>query len=359
MIPQLEVTNFQAHKHSLLEFSPGVNIIKGTSGSGKSSLIRAFDWIFNNRPINNDMRPWTDPNAETIASISLDDENYVSRIKNKKFNGYNSSVGDPEALGRDVPEEISTLINMNENLHCQDDGYFLLNDTPGNVARVLNRKSGLEDIDIVQKAAKGLISELQNDLKRKQADKKELKEELEKLTKLSKLKPKFDEISNLINKFNSLKETKEGLIDELNNIKLVTAAIEECENIVSKEKAVNEIDNLIHEVKDIDNWKTVLWELVTGIEHGNELIKELNYFVSFEKQIDNISALFQQLNDIRKNRDILMDILGDIRLTESRIQLNKDKLKLLEPRKKELEAQLDYCPTCGANKKHWRKILEK
>lgn len=357
MIPQLEVTNFQAHKHSLLEFSPGVNIIKGTSGSGKSSLIRAFDWIFNNRPINNDMRPWTDPNAETIASISLDDENYVSRIKSKKFNGYNSSVGDPEALGRDVPEEISTLINMNENLHCQDDGYFLLNDSPGNVARVLNRKSGLEDIDIVQKAAKGLISELQNDLKRKQADKKELKEELEKLIKLSKLKPKFDEISNLINKFNSLKETKEDLIDELNDIKLVIAAIKEYENIVSKEKDVNEINNLIHEVKDIDNWKTGLSFLVSSIKHCQKDIENFEYAISFEKQINNISALLNSVNEIKKDKDILMYILDDIRLTESRIQLNKDKLKLLEPRKKELEAQLDYCPTCGSYKDHWRKKL--
>lgn len=358
MIPQLEVINFQAHKHSLLEFSPGVNIIKGTSGSGKSSLIRAFDWIFNNRPINNDMRPWSNPEAETIASIALDDENYVSRIKNKKFNGYESSVGNPEALGRDVPEEISTLINMNENLHCQDDGYFLLNESPGNVARVLNRKSGLEDIDIVQKAAKGFISELQNDLKRKQADEKELKEELKRLTKLSKLKPNFDEISNLITKFNNLKETKEDLIDELDDIKLVTAAIEECKVIISKEKTVDEIQHLINEVNDIDNWKTHLSFLISSIEYCQKDIDDLKYSVSFEGKINNIAVIFKSLNKIRKKRDTLMDILSDIHLAENRIQFNKDKLKHSQQKKAELEEQLDFCPNCGAYKDHWRKKIK-
>jgi len=50
MIKYLQIQNFQSHKDSLLEFDPGVNVIVGSSDSGKTAVIRALRWLVWNRP---------------------------------------------------------------------------------------------------------------------------------------------------------------------------------------------------------------------------------------------------------------------------------------------------------------------
>ena len=46
MIEAVEIINFQPHENTVLEFAPGVNVIKGQSRSGKSSIIRSLEWLF-------------------------------------------------------------------------------------------------------------------------------------------------------------------------------------------------------------------------------------------------------------------------------------------------------------------------
>ena len=48
LIEAIEITNFQSHANTVLEFHEGVNVIKGTSGHGKSAIIRALEWLLTN-----------------------------------------------------------------------------------------------------------------------------------------------------------------------------------------------------------------------------------------------------------------------------------------------------------------------
>lgn len=360
MISILEVEHFQAWKHGVLEFDPGVNIIKGTSHSGKSSLIRSFDWIFNNRPISDEMRPWSDEKKklDIIASVGFDDESFISRVKKKKFNGYESSTGELEALNRDVPTEISILANMAENLHRQDDGYFLLNESPGNVARVLNRKSGLEDIDIIQKATKGLISELQSDLKRNKQNKAELQQELDKLTQLSKLRPKFDNLSKMIADFTKKQKFKNDLIRHLQNIQAIDVAIADFEHFISREKQVKKISHLLQEVVDTETQVDSLSALVDSIEYRRSSIEKISYFVSKSEKIFDIKDKLTYLKEIKENYEQIKSLLTDIQLREKHLKMYEHNLKHMEPKKAELEKQREelseYCSKCGAHKKYWK-----
>jgi exonuclease SbcC len=49
-IKKLSLRNFQSHRETDLEFSPGLNIIVGPSDQGKSAIIRALRWLFYNEP---------------------------------------------------------------------------------------------------------------------------------------------------------------------------------------------------------------------------------------------------------------------------------------------------------------------
>jgi exonuclease SbcC len=50
MIDSLSIQNFQSHEKTELEFDEGINIIIGQSDSGKSAILRALNWVVNNKP---------------------------------------------------------------------------------------------------------------------------------------------------------------------------------------------------------------------------------------------------------------------------------------------------------------------
>lgn len=364
MISTLEVTNFQSWRSAVLEFCPGVNIIKGTSHHGKSSLVRALDWVFNNRPISDEMRPWSDEKKklEVSAGVEFDKGQFLIRIKNKKFNGYNTSIGDLEALGRDIPTEIIQLANMQENLHRQDDGYFLLNESPGNVARVLNRKSGLEDIDIIQKATKGVLAELQSDLRRNEENRKEFQAEFDKLEKLSELKPLFDEIDKMIAERNEVKDTISKINKILLQIHLIDIQVKKLGAFILNEKEIKKISNLALEIREARNWWLALSFLSVSIDDCKKLIRQQELVLSNEERVTGISKMVQDCRETEKKYEgveflchRIDSVSNFIKITDSRLFNYAIEMKELLNQKTETEKLLDYCPSCGAHKKYWRK----
>ena len=136
MISSLTLQNFQSHKKTTLEFDPHVNAIIGQSNSGKTAILRGLFWAIYNRPSglsfisywNRDKKG--NPLKFTYASISSN-QLIIKRKRSSNFNGYtllqNNVKTDLEAIGLDVPEQVSKLLNLSEvNIQKQMDAPFLL-----------------------------------------------------------------------------------------------------------------------------------------------------------------------------------------------------------------------------------------
>ena len=153
MIQSLECRNFQAHKHTSVEFSPGINAIIGSSDSGKSSIIRALLWAYNNRPLGDEyVSYWNRTKKDTVkdeTSITIAfDNGAMTRIKTPIRNGYTINDVELGAIGTDVPMEVSALFNITDlNIFNQDDRPFLISESAGEVAKYLNRLVKLDKID--------------------------------------------------------------------------------------------------------------------------------------------------------------------------------------------------------------------
>lgn len=357
MIRALEIQNFQAHANSLLEFSEGVNIIKGTSHHGKSSIIRAFDWIFNNRPVNEDMRPWHDKDKElTIsAAVEFDDGEYISRIRNKKFNGYETPFGELQALKRSVPEEVIALTRMNENLHMQDDGYFLLTESAGNVARVLNRKSGLEDIDIIQKATKGVLSNLKTESKAEAIRLEALKEKHKKLEQLAKHQSAIEKLDAMINLWRDEKVQRDKLDYIIKDIKIQKHYIDKLSEYIKIDSQLQDLKDLFgclhQDRKYIGHIKT----LIAGIKSEQAYIKEIGAALEIDCPVRELGHLIDEYKEIEIAVNRFKGLIDSIREHQNFISKQRTAIDAKQKKLETFKVKLTYCPQCGADKKHWRK----
>ena len=117
MINKLSIANYQSHKHSILNFHSGVNVIVGTSDSGKSGVVRALRFATSNTPRGDAFRShW---GGETAVEIECSDCS-VLRTKTNSENVYLlNDKTDFRAFGTEVPEEISKALNIDEAVNLQ------------------------------------------------------------------------------------------------------------------------------------------------------------------------------------------------------------------------------------------------
>jgi exonuclease SbcC len=195
MIEAVGIENFQSHKGTNIVLSPGVNVFKGRSHAGKSVIIRAIRWALLNQPRGtNFVSHFKKKKDTTSVGIEFSDGGHVVRQRRgTTVNGYESSVGDFEAMRSDVP-----------NVQMQGDPYFMLNMTPGKVAKELNKLVGL---DIIDKTI-GRLNKLQNEATAKVNVLEDMveneKEELEDLSFVDDLEVRVKEIETLWDEYNKL-----------------------------------------------------------------------------------------------------------------------------------------------------------
>lgn len=153
MLRSLTLTNFQCHREASLEFSPGVNVIAGTSDSGKSAILKGLLWLITNRPQGLDFRSWGCEKGEAVeASISIDDAT-ISRRRSEKVNEYLLNGQRFVAMKAEVPTNIADVLCMGPiNIQTQFQPHFLLSSSSAEVARVLNDACDLSIIDRVTKS---------------------------------------------------------------------------------------------------------------------------------------------------------------------------------------------------------------
>jgi len=230
MLQRLRLFNFQSHQKTEFEFSPNVNVVTGASDSGKSTVIRGLQWVFDNRPPGDAIKNWYSQERDKIA-VDIDFFELTSLRKERLKGKSRYVIGDEifEAIKQDVPEEVSTLANLSEcNIQSQHEPYFFLNDTPGEVARKLNDLVGLNIIDTIFRNLDSRIRRVSSDIRTSTSTITNLKEELESLAHVDALYDEVVELEELVKKAEELgKETEvlKNLIFHLDQIEIELATI--------------------------------------------------------------------------------------------------------------------------------------
>lgn len=361
MIKTLEVTNLQGHKYSLLEFHKGVNVIKGTSHHGKSSLIRALKWALLNRPSGFHFKShFSKPKDSTDVSIEFDNNDWISRERNNSFNGYKLSSIDSslEALRTNIPDEVKALTRMNDiNLQSQADKYFMLQETPGTVGKELNKIVGLSIIDEVNKKVTKIVNDANTESKRLTNELKEKKEEIKKYKHLNKIGKQIEQITDLNDSYTAMEENRNILTLKITEINEKKAELSDLDEWLEIEKPFKEIKRKQARLIQLQSKEIAISSLINDYEKIQITSERVEEILSLEKDTKSVKMLLSKLSEMQNKHVKLSKLYEDVINIKKALKLSSDTLKIKIKEKSELlKSHVDeFCSKCGAHQQYWRK----
>lgn len=344
MIQSVEINNYQSHKKTLLELHQGVNVIIGTSDSGKSAIKRSIEFVIKNRPSGDSMRSWW--GGKTSVELVLDNGR-VERSKDKIEEYVVNEETKLHAFGLTVPDEVTKVINITEvNIQSQMDAPFLLSETSGAVASHFNRVAGLDKIDASQSWVDSRIREINSSIKTTNQDIEKHTLNLEKYSGLKKIEIELEVLEEFSTQY-QIKITKQS---KLNSLLIQIAAaekeIEESAGILVFEKEVDSILVQMTEARDQKKEIVLLTGSLDEITEINTSTEEAQYKTTLETEVLDLLKL-QETYKVQNTAIYgLNKALKDIKGISISLEADNRNLELQMTKfKKEMG---DVCVLCGS-----------
>lgn len=353
MIKSIQLSNFQSHKDTKLDFDPGVNILCGASDSGKTAILRALKWVTTNRPSGDAFRSnW---GGDTEVVIESNDKKLISRRKGKGINEYRLHYSDDDkhnqttefaAMGTDVPESVTEVLNINPlSVQNQMDAPFLLSASPGEVARALNEVADLEKIDTTLFNANRMIRENKASLLAKGQEAVQLQSELIQYANVDGQLKQVERVKEL--------DRRAGLMEQM---------VEKGVYIVMQHAGLAKQLELLPDVKGMDVKLTLLLadnlkagRLEEQSDRGMEMIAEFD-------RLTLAASKFKKVDRAEDMLDGLLDKTGQLAEQDSHLAWAVERVVVLVKKEswlKKCESDLkgletlwqesfpDRCPLCG------------
>lgn len=349
-LSKIVLRNFQIHRKTELNIHEGINIIAGSSGNGKSSVIRAIRWLCENSPRGFKFRRWKAPEKSvTSVSFVLDGET-ITRKRNATTNSYDFKGQNYKALKADVPEDIQEELNISEfNIQRQFEGPFLFSKSSSEVAKMINSVAGIEVIDAI--------------LKETNARHRKAKAEVTLLDGMR--QTKMATVSSLKH-FVGLKKMEAGILKDLEEYESISEKIDKLTSfLVSLQNKIDKVERL-SEVPDISenlSKATKLLRKYNEVADGKQnslkrIIRNLNAALKVKyvsqsdqemmaKRLKVATKKAYQLKEAVELSNSCKTIIHRINVAEDKILRNKKEAKAVENKLTNVKKEAGVCPLCG------------
>lgn len=344
-LTKIELTNFQSHKSTTINLAGGFVCIAGKTRSGKTSVLRALNFLFND--------VWSDSFIRTgeksvSVKVTLDSGILVERQKGNGLNKIIITFADGQTkeftnFGIQAPVEVKNLLGVfplkidadyseNVNIHMQDDPHFLITKSAPVKTKFINRLTRLHIIDSVNRA---LTKEVQDNNKSLEVIQGKLETAQQNVNEYSSVISKIEFHKEILKKIQELTALVEDL--NLKYDKLFILATKSAEYLKLKVlhtkrlRVIQKIAGIQGLVKSYGRVQALLL-VYAKREWLNKLIDLRKQMISLYQGLDSMVMIKQKIE--------LMD--------QKRIEKENLKTKILE-----LEGQLEaakahtnICPTC-------------
>jgi DNA repair protein SbcC/Rad50 len=355
MIKTIEIENFQSHKHTVMDFSPGINVVIGESDAGKSAFHRSLYWLFQNRPRGDGFRNWDcKVNERTRVAAEFGNSEWIAREKGKGINVYQTSLieDDLEALRTDVPKEIFDTSKMDDiNLQKQKT-WFLLDEKPGAVAKKFNTLADLEVMDNALQIVNADVRDIKSKNKILTESKAEKEEELTSLNMwLEPATKEFKSISDLYAEIKELVNKETVLADTLHKIITIDESLVKFKFNKEVSATIGSLEKSISEINTLEEKRRTLKELTESI---GTVTSKISAYADMRFANNDVTELLLSLNEIddliKEKKNLAVLITGAKSITE---QCGEHRNFVVKTQKvfDGLMKELGACPFCGGKVK--------
>lgn len=347
MIKKLTIDQFQNHTHSELEFSEGLNVICGTSNSGKSAIIRALRLILENKPSGDSYRNWHAGKESTKVKIEFDSGDIVERIRGSK-NIYVFNGEEYKAVGVNVPDEISNIFDINDiNIQSQFAPHFLLSSSAGDVARKLNSIVGIEDIDRSNKRINKIISEVKMTIKYTEGEKTRLEEKHKEYLQYPGYEEALDGIENGYNKIKQLKDDQNRIQELITDVQKLNIKIFDLNNIIKYENSIDTLIKNSNELTSIKDTHFKLSKLINNLNNANDNLNTVESILEHESTIDNLILEKNKILTMANNNKSMRICIEKLKKVDYDLKKSKVDCHKIQIDFDNIMQELKLCPLCG------------
>lgn len=341
-IEKIVMENFQCHKHTEIEFCNGLNVFTGESDSGKSSIMRAFSFVYGE--LSGGAKDYIKHGEkEARVSLFLSNGNIITRIVEAKqggFNGYEvfdasqniefkvntKSTSQIQQLLGYCPLSVDEKTHFSLNFLNQDDAHFFIgkNVTPALRAKIIGTiyKTHFADFLLREyetslKKDNILLRNKMQEVEVKQQDVDRMSHVVQMEKDLADAEKLYAEIEALNLEVNKLKGLKAKMDDVLEKGKLLKNVILELDKICSARDLIDESKNLSfaktkgekaeHLNKNISKLEQRVEVMDMIISKRNDLEETKNIYVEKENMTNISSKLKELIRDIRLYRNVIED----------------------------------------------------
>jgi DNA repair exonuclease SbcCD ATPase subunit len=345
MIESLTIHNIQGHKDSELEFAPGVNVIKGQSRAGKSSVMRAFKLCLFNKPRGDSYLCRQADDNKMSVTVGFDN-GWVCRERTPSANKYILPEVDLAAIGTGVPEEVTAITNITElNFQGQHDRYFLLQDSPGEVGRRLNEFVNLSVIDTVLKNINSIVRAAHADTSTCETAMEDTERQLAAYADVDSAELLIKECELLHKEYEESYNIIRSVTDHIDLVDEDREKVQKIKNwLASVQDTVTSLDMDLHDMVVFKEGADSITALADDIEDLNGDLAFYDEVVSYETDCTEIESLLLQQSDAKIQAADIQELIVGIERTQALLEEQERAYALSLKHRDALAASINICP---------------
>ncbi|RBQ22505.1 DNA double-strand break repair Rad50 ATPase [Candidatus Methanobinarius endosymbioticus] len=370
---KLTLKNFKSHKNTVIDFEPGISIIVGENGAGKSTILEGISFALfkrhSGKKIDDLVRITKNKNSHEQMSVILE---FISNGKEYKVTRTRSTSTKAELVVKDsdggttristgdssVNNELQLLLGMDADLFLnaiyiqQGEIASLVDKTPSEKKQLIGKLLGVEGLEKAWKNSLPLINiyeHQKSELEGRTASSLELNNDLKsKKVVLEDIKIKGNDIEKEIKELEQLKNKKSNEKLEMEKAKSTFDTL--------NTQLINENGNTKRVVDDKKKFQEQLNDLKIKEKEMNTLEKfstKLPIYLEFLESVKNLKQITKEIEKYEEKLDKIQKQKSILEKEEDGynqyLQLQK-KLNDFNDRKSKLEGELEIIKGLEKNK---------
>lgn len=373
-IKNITLINFQNHKNSRFDLTNGLNLLVGSSDSGKTAVARAIDFVIHNNSEGNDYVHI----GEKFATVEIEFENndFIRRTKGERVNEVEYKYAEDDGFTKWVkfsttyPDDVIQFLGNPPKSKLlgamsysnQSNKNFLVDLPETQIPGIISDLIGVSDLEESAILLSSKVKTMDSEIKVTERDINNIQKQLdEDYIGLDDKVEKISKIKNLIS--DSSKIEKEKLLIKNFQDKYVNLKVRANDARKEIEKSSKIIDSLSEKIEDL-------------IDINNELVEKQNILVTYNNHTINISdaekiikryttissgkykELVETAQTIKLDLDSLSDMNDNIETNQDDTKECKSEISNLSKQIKDIKTKIDnliteikekgyFCESCG------------